>query len=79
MLPQREELKYLGHLHSEGKMEREIDRWMGAASGGWVQHQVDGFSIRWMGAASTVMTALVKKELSLKVEKELSLKVKLSV
>ena len=26
LLPQREELKYLGLLHSEGKMEREIDR-----------------------------------------------------
>ena len=51
-------------------MEHEIDRWMGAASGGWVQHQVDGCSIRWMGAASAVMTVLVT---------ELSLKVKLSV
>ena len=32
-LPQLEEFKYLGVLFtSEGKMEREIDRWIGAAS-----------------------------------------------
>ena len=34
VLPQAEEFKYLGILFtSEGKMEHEIDRWMGAASG----------------------------------------------
>ncbi|KAI3360392.1 hypothetical protein L3Q82_002306 [Scortum barcoo] len=33
VLPQVEEFKYLGVLFmSEGKMEREIDRWIGAAS-----------------------------------------------
>ncbi|KAF7641683.1 hypothetical protein LDENG_00274850, partial [Lucifuga dentata] len=32
-LPQTEEFKYLGVLFtSEGRMEREIDRWIGAAS-----------------------------------------------
>ena len=32
-LPQVEEFKYLGVLFtSEGRMEREIDRWIGAAS-----------------------------------------------
>lgn len=32
-LPQAEEFKYLGILFkSEGRMEREIDRWIGAES-----------------------------------------------
>ncbi|KAI3353662.1 hypothetical protein L3Q82_004907 [Scortum barcoo] len=36
VLPQVEEFKYLGVLFtSEGKMEREIDRWIGAASVYW--------------------------------------------
>ncbi|KAI3363802.1 hypothetical protein L3Q82_001410 [Scortum barcoo] len=53
VLPQVEEFKYLGVLFtSEGKMEREIDRRIGAASASY--------------ARSVYRTVVVKKELSLK-------------
>ncbi len=41
ILPQVEEFKYLGVLFtSEGRMEREIDRWVGAASAVmWTLHR----------------------------------------
>ncbi|KAI3360757.1 hypothetical protein L3Q82_012993 [Scortum barcoo] len=52
VLPQVEEFKYLGVLFtSEGKMEREIDRWIGAASA---------------VMRSVYRTVMVKKELSRK-------------
>ncbi|KAI3373872.1 hypothetical protein L3Q82_021981 [Scortum barcoo] len=52
VLPQVEEFKYLGVLFtSEGKMEREIDRWIGAASA---------------VMRSVYRTVVVKKELSRK-------------
>ncbi|KAI3371889.1 hypothetical protein L3Q82_006769 [Scortum barcoo] len=54
VLPQVEEFKYLGVLFtSEGKMEREIDRRIGAASA---------------VMRSVYRTVVVKKELSLKAE-----------
>ncbi|KAI3355946.1 hypothetical protein L3Q82_004492 [Scortum barcoo] len=54
VLPQVEEFKYLGVLFtSEGKMEREIDRRIGAASAGAVMRSV-------------YRTVVVKKELSRK-------------
>ncbi|KAI3373194.1 hypothetical protein L3Q82_006510 [Scortum barcoo] len=50
VLPQVEEFKYLGVLFtSEGKMEREIDRRIGAASAG---HAGETMSLSWPGNAS---------------------------
>ncbi|KAK3515996.1 hypothetical protein QTP70_000711 [Hemibagrus guttatus] len=52
VLPQVEEFKYLGVLFtSEGRMDREIDRWIGAAA-----------AVTW----STYWSVVVKKELSRK-------------
>ena len=50
MLPQVQEFKYLGVLFmSKGKMEHEVDRWIGAAS-----------AVMW----ALYWTVVVKKELS---------------
>ncbi|KAK3524961.1 hypothetical protein QTP86_011742 [Hemibagrus guttatus] len=65
VLPQVEEFKYLGVLFtSEGRMDREIDRRIGAAAA---------------VMRSIYPSVVVKKELSRKVKKELSRKAKLSI